>query len=206
MALFKKKEVINDTKKIEANDVVSDYGLYINNNTNDNGNLNFSSFESNFNEDYDEMPNLIEKSSTNEIQNSVDLFTNQNNDVELPINTNVVEENTNEQLYKPINDINNDYNFNPIMNNIENIPKNIENSRDINDALSELNGLKPKDEIEFEKERLESQFMNYDIDNNFEEFDVEPGFIRCPVCGQKIREDYKECFMCGAKLKKNTKD
>ena len=29
---------------------------------------------------------------------------------------------------------------------------------------------------------------------------VEPGFKRCPRCGQKLRDDYKQCFVCGTWL------
>lgn len=30
--------------------------------------------------------------------------------------------------------------------------------------------------------------------------DTEPGFKRCPKCGQKLRDDYKQCFVCGTWL------
>lgn len=231
MAFDRKKEVIKNTTKLERNDIIADFGMYSNSNNTNDENLNFSSFESNFKEEVSGIPSLIEESSPVDIQNSIDSFTksfDQNNSVITPANNNTLQENniiknlnnpieeinnvnieTDLPIQKNINEVNiiNNYDYNPIMNSIENIPKSIDNSEDINVALSNLDGLKSKkEEIKFEREKPQSQFMNYDIDNNFEEFDIEPGFIRCPKCGQKIREDYKECFICGTTLNKNTRD
>ena len=47
---------------------------------------------------------------------------------------------------------------------------------------------------------VEEQFEQTPIEEEEEEpedLDVDPGYKRCPQCGQKIREDYKQCFICG---------
>lgn len=114
------------------------------------------------------------------------------------INDNIV---TNSQVEDNIHNINN-YNYNPIMDNLENVQDNIKSSQDVNVVLSNLyKTTEQKDN----NTQQDIPTENHDIEHTSifgetsiqDTFDIDPGYKRCPKCGQKMQEDYKQCFVCG---------
>lgn len=91
---------------------------------------------------------------------------------------------------------NNANNVNDSDNKIELQPIN-----DINKSQISMETSKNNDANNFEKEKqtlVESD--NIEQEHKFiisDDIDVEPGFKICPKCGQKIRNDYRLCFVCG---------
>lgn len=212
---FKKKDVMNYIEK-NNNDIVEDYGNFINNNES-----TIFSFDSNFNEDigYNSEPiPSIEQinysndivSENNQIVESNDIYSdiqteehNNFNDTEIqtgfdPIDDIQPELNNN---YNSVQNINN-YDYNPIIDNMENAENNIKNSEDINVAFSNMykNNKQKENKI---TEKIQEQKEDDEYENNTpviiesDYTDVDPGYKKCPKCGQKIREDYKQCFNCG---------
>ena len=61
---------------------------------------------------------------------------------------------------------------------------------------------KPEENLDLvneEENNIDVEQLNNIPDTNLTSHitDVSPGFKRCPKCGQKMREDYKQCFVCG---------
>ena len=108
-------------------------------------------------------------------------------------------------------------NYNPIINELQNSNNNIQNSQDINTVLSNIMGQKQQGSVDVQDNSdningnntptWNNNFSNMNLNPQAETKeqvsspqampDVEPGYKRCPKCGQKIREDYKQCFVCG---------
>jgi len=220
--LFKKKEVIKDINKDKVNnDIVEDFGNFIKNNNNE---IPISSFDSNFNEEIinnnsiTTMPD-IENTTLNIKENPIDDMlmsqtnidnnsTNFDNNVDITYNigknTEEIEEsNEIENNSTPdINNINN-YDYNPIINNLEHVQNNIKNSQDINIALSNLHKSKKTDieqDLTILEDEINQDTTSIDMTSQYMDMSVDPGYKICPKCGQRIREDYKECFVCGTKL------
>lgn len=235
--IFKKKEVIeNSDIEKSNNDIVEDFGTYINNNVeNNNGELNISSFESNFAEnignqepsisvpeqvdfsnpiiDTNSSYHTYEEKNYHNFDTSIATDTNEDNfdisksimsnnfndkntqDNNIPNNLPVVEDNFNSNLNI------NDYDYNPIMDNLENEKNNIKNSQDINAVLSNLHK-KNTNNTENQTQQIPQNQSSSFIEKKVEPIptyfdDVDPGYKKCPNCGQKMREDYKQCFACG---------
>ncbi|MBE6153178.1 MAG: zinc ribbon domain-containing protein [Firmicutes bacterium] len=200
---FKKKEEMEFQDSKNKNDIIEDFGSSAEE-------YKITSFDSNFNEaiNEEERNNTIsdlelQDSKINEIKsfdtNAVIEETNNENtnliDENVQIdNTNEYNNNVNDNNYSPVNNINN-YEYNPIMDNMEQIQDNIKNSEDIGDALSKLHNKKSSNEEKKHKKVVNDVILHTNLD-----YDTDPGYKKCPKCGQKVREDYKECFMCGAKL------
>lgn len=83
----------------------------------------------------------------------------------------------------------------PETNNIDNIqPQNIENSVQVEEEVP------PTIENKVEEITLPNTENKIEEEHKFiinDNIDVEPGFKICPKCGQKIRDDYRLCFVCG---------
>lgn len=136
------------------------------------------------------------------INNSIEIkssFNDLKDEKNIPVKEEVVPEN-NIPEYDNVN-INN-LNYNPIIDSLENVQKNIYNSEDVNIALSNIYGTTVhKEEKEENEQSILNQVNNTPIImSEDDDIDIEPGFRRCKKCNQKIREDYKECFVCGTKF------
>ena len=149
---FKKKEVMNDIEK-NNNDIVEDYGNYINNNE-----TTISSFDSNFNENigYDNEPtqNMDQVNYSNAVINennqiieSNDLYNNVPMEEENHFNDAVIQNDHSSfedvQITQSSNNFGNaqninNYDYNPIIDNMENAEHSIKNSEDINVAFSNM--------------------------------------------------------------------
>jgi len=124
---------------------------------------------------------------------------------ELFINTDIV----NDSIPKSIDD---EIKNNPIPSMISLIPNNdnIQNNGINNtvelppiiDPITSQNNVEPQENSDIQPQEVQKEI---DINNNehehkfiiSDEIDVEPGFKICPKCGQKIRDDYRLCFVCG---------
>ena len=250
----KEKEVINSDNNEPTNDILDDFGSFVDRKTttgkaiieNEENNQSISSFEMNFSEnvsnnsfnnDYSNnlnnteplnLSNNFEASYTEEINN--ELNTSSLNQVEVNSNIETVQPFNpylnNTETYDDIKNedveidnqsiLNQNIIQNDTINNLNEISNNIKNSQDINVALSNLYGNKDNnnDTISLKNTSDEKQ-DNYNIEPKIEEnyseptismpvyknpyqySDVDPGYKLCPKCGQKIREDYKQCFVCG---------
>ena len=85
------------------------------------------------------------------------------------------------------------------MENINNIEETINESQDINVVLRNTynNSNSKKSNDILETNTVQNFSSTPIIENQYQNSDVDPGYRICPKCGQKIREDYKQCFVCG---------
>lgn len=104
---------------------------------------------------------------------------------------------------EPLNDglsINNINNINNT-NEITNIEKNINNSQDVNEVLTNIYKKNNSNQIipdENKNETIQEPTPSMPVYTNpYKNSVTDPGYKICPKCGQKIREDYKQCFVCG---------
>ncbi len=215
---------ISDTKQIntENSDILQEQREDIENNLTQNfyqlGTINDVSsvsevFRISFNESAKSTKKRItvEENNTASIKNdncTDDVDSSEDDDKISNISNNIENDNdviNNSQIeLSNIQDINN-YNYNPIIDSLENVQGSIENSQDINVALSNIyktTVLKEDNNEQNISEQTKSikGTSNYNDVYIEDDISVDPGYKRCPKCGQIIREDYKECFVCGTKL------
>lgn len=104
------------------------------------------------------------------------------------------------------NPINNQNSYSTVTNDFNEVTNNIYKSEDVNVALSNIYNNSKAHNIEKEQVILDNVKTNTTqnvgttpiIENDYKNSDVDPGYRICPKCGQKIREDYKQCFVCGS--------
>ena len=223
----REKEIIEDNNAGNSKDIVSDFGNFVNNQMSPNMNEKntISSFDNNYNESItSEFENNLKPNKVVNISNSFESsygenIDNDNNNIFPTPNTLNNFQNNEERVVRNFNPYLNEVesdtsinipkeqpkleeqpnmevlpkDYNPIMNDLEQIPNSIKNSQDINIAMSNI--------MKKEKEESLNDSSPNNNDNqtqtNINLNDVDPGYKRCPKCGQKIREDYKQCFVCG---------
>ncbi len=223
----KEKEIIEDNNAGNSKDIVSDFGNFVNNQMSPNMNEKntISSFDNNYNESITSefennlKPNKVVNISNNFESSYGENIDNDNNNIFPTPNTLNNFQNNEERVVRNFNPYLNEVesdtsinipkeqpkleeqpnmevlpkDYNPIMNDLEQIPNSIKNSQDINIAMSNI--------MKKEKEESLNDSSPNNNDNqtqtNINLNDVDPGYKRCPKCGQKIREDYKQCFVCG---------
>jgi len=208
---------------------ISSFETNFSENVSDN-NLNNDSYNNFNNIDENKLYNNFETSYAEEINNN-DLHTsnlnheevvNSNIEINQPFNPYLNNTETYDDVKNVPEKIDNQSIINPnttqntTITNLNEISNNIQNSQDINVALSNLYGNKDNnnDSVSLGNTSAEKQ-DNYNIEPKIEEnhtestpslpvhknpyqySDVDPGYKLCPKCGQKIREDYKQCFVCG---------
>jgi len=212
--IFKKKEVIESSNTEKSDhDIVEDFGNYVQGEINPN-NLTLSSFENNFqeltNNDDDLIPDRAEINTNNEkinLNNNIDIsydsFVENNNQAPISENDNIINESNINYDNQNIHNINN-YDYNPIINNLENAQINIQNSQDVNEVLSNIHKQSNQEQLKYEEPTIVQNDINTKpvnhvptIKEQYQYNDVDPGYKRCPKCGQRMREDYKQCFVCG---------
>ena len=83
----------------------------------------------------------------------------------------------------------------------------ISNSEDVNVALSNIYNQSVTDNKTEDSKPIMENIVNTSekknivstpiYENPYKNSITDPGYKICPKCGQKIREDYKQCFVCG---------
>ena len=107
-------------------------------------------------------------------------------------------------------------NMNYSVKQFDEITSNIEKSEDVNVVLSNIYNKDKQESIKYDYNINEQNDLTQEnyveqshsshisqmpvYDNPYMDSDIDPGYKRCPKCGQKIREDYKQCFVCGTML------
>ena len=107
-------------------------------------------------------------------------------------------------------------NTNYSVNQLDEITNNITKIEDVNIALSNIYNKDKQESIKYDynineqKDLTRETYSEQNYSSNLSQIpvydkpyldsDVDPGYKRCPKCGQKIREDYKQCFVCGTML------
>lgn len=230
--LFKQKEVIenNDTEK-NNNDIVDDFGIFMKQEKINENDLKILSFESNFEEniceEVNELNNIHQVNKVNSnVNHSINFDTSFSDNVNTTSNYQVQNESNIEPFVSNSNNIQktediqsndlaseyqdlntnlsniNNFDYNPIMDNLDKSKNNIENSQDVNDVLSNLHNSNSSAPIQTDKITFNTEnISNFYSENPITQIsDVDPGYKRCPKCGQRMREDYKQCFVCGTMI------
>lgn len=188
----KEKEIFENDNTENEKDIVNDFGNFVTHQMSSNINEvnTISAFDNNYNEMIvsDDTNNLNDQSEEPHEERIVTNFNPYENDVPT---SNKIES----TISTPNSFDNLEPGYNPIMDSLEQIPNSIQDSKDINDVMSNM--FKKEEKVDNINQVINNTPVN--ISNN-QSNDVDPGYKRCPKCGQKIREDYQQCFVCGTML------
>ena len=215
----KEKEIISSDNANNSNDIVDDFSSFvesktnINNTTQKNKSDSIFSFDSNFSEGIGSSYEINDSNSIIDDNKKENLNNNFQYSYNEEINENSYENlqsfipyNNNLETYASINeedieqpDVVEETNNNNLVENINNIEETINESQDINVVLRNTynNSNSKKSNDILETNTVQNFSSTPIIENQYQNSDVDPGYRICPKCGQKIREDYKQCFVCG---------